>query len=121
MRVERDWQPGDSLLLELPMPPRLLHAALRNVQESRAPDGSPVVQQVLFHPYVALARGPLVYATGLLDGYKSSESLQLPHPPENAVSDIGPATVLEVAVREPATTHAITLHQIERWLASGRF
>lgn len=32
---------------------------------------------------------------------------------------IGPATVLEVAVRAPATSHAISLQQIERWLAGA--
>ena len=31
---------------------------------------------------------------------------------------VGPATVLEVEVRNPGTTHAISLQQVERWLAS---
>jgi hypothetical protein len=30
---------------------------------------------------------------------------------------IGPATVLDVDVRAPATSHAISLQQVERWLA----
>jgi hypothetical protein len=30
-----------------------------------------------------------------------------------------PATVLEVEVRNPGTTHAISLLQIERWLAGA--
>jgi hypothetical protein len=29
---------------------------------------------------------------------------------------IGPATVLDVEVREPGTKHAISLQQVERWL-----
>lgn len=32
---------------------------------------------------------------------------------------IGPATVLDVEVRQPATRHAITLQQVERWLAGA--
>jgi hypothetical protein len=29
---------------------------------------------------------------------------------------VGPSTVLDVEVREPATKHAISLQQVERWL-----
>ena len=32
---------------------------------------------------------------------------------------IGAATVLEIEVRTPGTTHAITLQQVERWLAGA--
>jgi hypothetical protein len=32
---------------------------------------------------------------------------------------IGPATVLDVQIREPATTHAVSLQQVERWLAGA--
>ena len=32
---------------------------------------------------------------------------------------IGPATVLEIEVRNPGTTHAISLQQVERWLAGA--
>jgi hypothetical protein len=32
---------------------------------------------------------------------------------------IGPATVLDVEVRPPATRHAVTLQQVERWLAGA--
>jgi hypothetical protein len=32
---------------------------------------------------------------------------------------IGSATVLEVEVRNPGTTHAISLQQVERWLAGA--
>ena len=30
---------------------------------------------------------------------------------------IGPATILEIEVRAPGTTHTISLQQVERWLA----
>lgn len=32
---------------------------------------------------------------------------------------VGPATVLDVEVREPSTRHAISLEQVERWLAGA--
>ena len=32
---------------------------------------------------------------------------------------VGPATVLDVEVREPGTKHAISLQQVERWLAGA--
>jgi DUF1680 family protein len=79
--LERTWHDGDTVDLTLPMTPRLHHATQRNVQESRAPDGSAVAQEVLHFDYVALTRGPLVYATGLIDGYKLEETLLLPDAP----------------------------------------
>lgn len=68
---------ADRVVLTLPMPPVLHHAASRNVQESLAPDGTPVSQEVLRHDYVAMTRGPLVYATGLIDGFKAEETVRL--------------------------------------------
>jgi hypothetical protein len=35
------------------------------------------------------------------------------------IEQVGPATVLDVEVREPATKHAISLLQVERWLAGA--
>ena len=77
-RIERVWQGRETVTLSLPMAPRLHHATNRNVQESFAPDGSPVAQEVLREDYVAFARGPLVYATGLVDGYRTAETLHRP-------------------------------------------
>jgi DUF1680 family protein len=73
--LTRRWQAGDRIALDLPMQPRLQRAMNRNVQISRAPDGSAVEQEVLRFDYVALTRGPLAYATGLVDGYKLDETL----------------------------------------------
>lgn len=81
--VTRTWRHGDQVELRLPMTVRVHRACNRNVQESRAPDGSPVRQEVLRFDYLALTRGPLVYATGLVDGYKFDETLRIPDsPPE---------------------------------------
>jgi hypothetical protein len=76
--LEREWHAGDVIALDFPMAPRLHRRTHRNVQESRAPDGSPVAQEVLRHDYVAITRGPLVYSTGLIDGYKTEETIRLP-------------------------------------------
>jgi DUF1680 family protein len=77
----RAWQAGDELTLHFPMAPQLHRRASLNVQESRAPDGSPVRQEVLHFDYAAVTRGPLVYATELIDGFKTEESLRLPEQP----------------------------------------
>ena len=46
----------------------------RNVQELLAPDGAPVAQEVLRREFVGITRGPLVYATGLIDGFNTEET-----------------------------------------------
>jgi len=78
MTIERTWHAGDVIELSLPIRPRSQRRTYRNVQESRAPDGEPVSQEVLRFDYVAVTRGPLVYSTGLIDGYKVDETLRLP-------------------------------------------
>lgn len=80
-QIRRRWAPGDRVEIDLPMAIELHRRSHRNVQESRAPDGTPVRQQVLHDEYVALTRGPLVYATGLIDGFKTQETLRLPDAP----------------------------------------
>jgi hypothetical protein len=75
--IERAWQSEDTIRLSLPMRPRAHRRSNRNVQESLAPDGSPVSQEVLHFDYLAITRGPLVYATGLIDGYKVEETLRM--------------------------------------------
>lgn len=78
VQLQRQWQAGDLVNVQLPMRPQLQHAANINVQESRAPDGSPVAQEVLRWEYVGLTYGPLVYATTLIDGFKTDETVKLP-------------------------------------------
>ena len=75
--IEREWRAGDEIHLDLPMPPVAHGQAQQNTQESRAPDGSPVRQQVMHYEYVAVTRGPLVYASDLVDGYRTGETLRL--------------------------------------------
>ena len=102
--LARRWHAGDEVVLSLPMPVRVHRASNRNVQESRAPDGSPVAQEVLREEYVALTRGPLVYATGLVDGYKRDETLP-EVPPPAAIAEVAgsvpPRLELPVPGRAP--------------------
>lgn len=79
--IDRLWQPGDIVRLHLPMRAVLHQRHHRNVQESRAPDGSAVHQTVLDLGYAALTRGPLVFATPLIDGFKTEETVRLPEAP----------------------------------------
>jgi uncharacterized protein len=75
--IERTWHAGDTIMLSFPMHPRAHRRSNRSVQESLAPDGSPVSQEVLRFDYLAITRGPLVYATDLIDGFKVEETLRM--------------------------------------------
>jgi len=107
LRLRRCWRPGDRIELALEIAPRLERRVYRNVQESLAPDGSPVRQQVLFREYVAVARGALAYATGLIDGYRTGETVLPPEPGDEwcvelpAEADGGVPVELRPARRAP--------------------
>lgn len=104
--IEREWSNGDEIALDLPMPPIAHGQVQQNTQESRAPDGSPVRQQVMHYEYVAVTRGPLVYATGLVDGYRTGETLRL--------SDAPVAQWLQVAQQDNGEGPEIQLHSLGR-------
>ena len=108
-RIERLWRAGDTVTLDLPMPPVVRHAEQRNVQESLAPSGEPVAQEVLHRDWMALTRGPLAYATGLIDGFKRSETVRFDGAPE--VMAEGDALVLHSAGRAPI--------RFEPWFLAG--
>jgi len=80
--VEREWHEGEVLVARFPAQPILHRASNRNIQESRAPDGSAVHQEVLHFDYMGLTCGPLVFATDLIDGFKTSETVKLPGEPQ---------------------------------------
>lgn len=104
--IERAWSHGDEIALDLPMPPVAHGQVQQNTQESRAPDGSPVRQQVMHYEYVAVTRGPLVYATGLVDGYKTGETLRL--------SDTPVGQWLQVSQQDNGEGPEIQLHSLGR-------
>jgi DUF1680 family protein len=79
--IEREWRSGDVASVGLPMAAVAHRRVQQNTQESLAPDGSPVRQQVMRYDYLAVTRGPLVYASGLIDGFKTEETLRLADAP----------------------------------------
>ncbi len=91
--IQREWRKDDVIALSLPMQPQAHVRAHSNTQESRAPDDSPVRQEVLHFDYLAVTRGPLVYATDLIDGYKIEETLRLPSPTDAAWLETVPAAI----------------------------
>jgi len=107
--LARQWQAGDVVTLQLPMSPKLHRQANRNIQESRAPDGSSVAQEVLHFDFAAITRGPLVYSTGLIDGFKIEETIRLPASPSPEMLEMlgpppgneGPAVRLNLGYRPP--------------------
>lgn len=92
LTIQREWRKDDVITLSLPMRPQLHFRTQSSTQESRAPDDSPVRQEVMHFDYLALTRGPLVYATGLIDGYKIEETLRVPSPTDPAWLETLPAT-----------------------------
>lgn len=109
LTLHREWSPGDSISVGFPLRPRLHEQSNRSVQESRAPDGSPVSQEVLRQDYAAITRGPLVYATSLIDGYKNEETIELPEDRSRVKMELlepppgceGPAIRLSLGSRGP--------------------
>ena len=106
--LDRVWRDGDEVELDFPMEVSVRRCSNRNVQESLAPDGTEVRQEVLRLDYVALTRGPLVYSTGLVDGYKVEETLRLGDSPrveviESPDEPARPLLVLHAQGRAPLT------------------
>jgi DUF1680 family protein len=99
---ERVWRDGDTIDVRFPMRAGFRRATHRNVQESRAPDGDLVRQEVLREDYAAIVRGPLVYATGLIDGYKTGDTV-----PRGLVDDASALRELPPQDGEPWTTVAL--------------
>jgi DUF1680 family protein len=87
--LKRNWQAGDEITLRLPMTPIMHRRSTTSVQESKAPDGEQINQEVLHYDYVAITRGPLVYATGLIDGFKSHETLRIAASEQSSLEVVG--------------------------------
>jgi DUF1680 family protein len=104
--IEREWRAGDEIVLQFAMRPIIHRRVSHSVQESRAPDGEPIAQEVMHYDYLALTRGPLVYATSLIDGYKSAETL--------LIGKVEGELIEEVPAAEAGGAPTLRLH------ASGR-
>jgi len=111
--LERNWRQGDKIDLELPMAPAVHRQASRSVQESKDPYGESIRQEVMHYDYLAITRGPLVYATGLIDGYKMEETIRLADGDISALLEViatppgceGPAIRLNLDYRPPLVFH----------------
>lgn len=57
--------------------------------------------EVMRHDYAGLTWGPLVLATGLVDGYKHEETIKLPRLSPEAVFTVEPGPGLHVRLRRP--------------------
>jgi uncharacterized protein len=68
-RLLRRWKAGDEISLDFP---------LRLKAEPKAWSVDHHGQEIARVDYMAVSRGPLVYATGLIDGYKKEETLKIP-------------------------------------------
>jgi DUF1680 family protein len=111
--LERDWQDNDVIDLQLPMSPAMHWKTGHSVQESSGPDGSPIKQEVMHYDYVAITRGPLVYATDLIDGFKTQETIRLVDGVGRSSLEVidtppgceGPAIRLNLGYRPPLIFH----------------
>ena len=101
VRLQRQWQIGTRIEIAFSARPQLQRRANRNVQESRAPDGSPVAQEVLRHDYVAVSWGPLAYATALAEGDSPAPDLPLSGASLDAQLDPAGAPGAEIALALP--------------------
>jgi DUF1680 family protein len=86
--IEREWRAGDEIEIRFDVRPMLQRRISHSVQESRAPDGDPIAQEVMRYDYLAITRGPLVYATTLIDGYKSAETLLIPQSENDLIEEM---------------------------------
>ncbi len=69
LELDRPWMKGDELVLNLPL-------RLRILEKSATLDHQG--QEIFRLDYLAMARGPLLYATSLIEGYKPEETLKVP-------------------------------------------
>jgi DUF1680 family protein len=99
-KIQRTWRAGDTVVVRFPMKLRVLRNAFAVMHRS---------EEINRMDYMALVRGPLSYATGLIDGYKQAETVRMPKSnPEERFAPCktpegfdGPAFQLDLAGREP--------------------
>ena len=111
--LEREWKHDDVIDLQFPMNPLIHRKAGSSVQESTSPDGAPIRQEVMHIDYLAITRGPLVYSTSLIDGFKMHETIRLSGQDASQLLEVigstpgyeGPAISLNLGYRSPLVFH----------------
>lgn len=89
LRLERTWRTGDEIALHFPMPARLQRCTNASEQDSNLREGTKrIMQTVMRYDYVAITRGPLVYATDLIDGFKMEETIRLQEGPDDILEEL---------------------------------
>ncbi len=91
LKLVREWKSGDQVALNFPMQVRVHKQS--NVTHEKT-------TEVVNLEYIAMTRGPLVYATGLIDGYKREETLLLPQ--QNLESLYSAAAAAPAGFKGPA-------------------
>lgn len=92
-RVNRTWRSGDEISLKLPIHPVLHRQTNQSLQDTNLRNGTEKIMQAVMHyDYIAITRGPLVYATGLIDGFKQEETLRLPRGQKALLEEMVPDT-----------------------------
>jgi DUF1680 family protein len=118
--IEREWRAGDEIVIRFPMRPTLQRRISQSVQESRAPDGAPIAQEVMHYDYLALTRGPLVYATSLIDGYKSAETLLIHGAEGELIEEVPAAEVRDAPTLRLHASGRTPLTFVPYFTAGGR-
>jgi len=101
LRIERTWHGGNRVTARFPMKLRIVRTALSIMRDED--------REINRIDYAAVVRGPLCYATGLIDGYKREETFKLPKASAEArfsqcptpAGAHGPAFQLKLPGREP--------------------
>lgn len=104
--IERIWEGTD--ILKLTCEPEIkLHQKVETLDHHG--------QEIVHNDYACVSRGPFVYATGLIDGYKRTETLRLanltPTAGFRAAADGG--IDLHIPSRRPI--HFLPFYQVEGW------
>jgi DUF1680 family protein len=68
LKIAREWRAGDTVTLDFPMQPKVHRRSQVFIQAQK---------ELMRRDYVAVTRGPLVYASGLIDGFKRAETVRL--------------------------------------------
>lgn len=117
--IRRRWTAGDVVTLSFPMRPVLHQRTNQSAQDTNLRrDEVKVMQTVMRYDYVAITRGPLVYATELIDGFKREETLRLSTDSTAALAEIAAASPNEAPTIKLSAEARVPLF-FTPWYATG--